>query len=352
MSSQDKFMKAAVVEGPGKVSVRRFAVPEPQLGEVLIRIESCLLCTWEQRLFSGHSTVKGAIIPGHEASGSIVAVHPDTACNFLEGDRVVFQLRDHCGHCHYCYRGYHNQCTGTVNPREMDGIPTVGGLAQYVALDIRRVYPASRELPYEEAAFAEPLACCIHSIHRADIQFGDHVVVVGAGIMGQLHCMLARLRGARVTVVEPEQRRRETALSLGAHRGINPAVEPPGEWMSGRLDGNGADAILFTAPRVELLEQYIQMIDPMGRIVLYSSFHPDGAVTLSANTVHYSEKVLTGSASPTVSDFYRAVRMLGQKLIPVREFVSASYPLEEVEKAFAHATRPDAWRVEVRLHQE
>ena len=69
----------------------------------------------------------------------------------------------------------------------------------------------SGDISLEEAAFTEPQACGIHSVKRSGIEFGDNVVIVGCGIMGQLHSLLCRLKGARVIVVEPRQDRRDLA---------------------------------------------------------------------------------------------------------------------------------------------
>ena len=220
-------MKAAVFEDIKKVNVRELEKPEPLPGEVLIRVEYCLLCTWEQRIFTGQSKMDLPYIAGHEAAGYIEEVPRNTTTTFKKGDKVVFKTLDHCGHCSYCYSGYDNQCIGKTKKRIFGTIPGSGGLAQYVSLPIQRVFPIYGELPLQQAAFAEPLACCIHSVKRSRIAIGDTVAIFGMGIMGQLHSLLARLQGARVIIIEPAKERREFALLHGAHEGFEPLKEDP-----------------------------------------------------------------------------------------------------------------------------
>lgn len=342
-------MKAVVIEEKGKAVVKSVSTPKPAYGEVLIKIENCLLCTWEQRLFAGKSSVDLPIIPGHEAAGKIVAINQDTPTSFKIGDKVAFKTLDHCGHCHFCYQGFDNQCIGKAKKRAYDGIASVGGLGQYITLDVSRVYPLAKNLSLEEAAFAEPLACCIHSVHRAEIKYGSDVVVVGAGIMGQLHAILARLAGARVIVIEPRSDRRELALKLGAHVAIDPTVEDEKNCLNELTGGLGPEVVFITTPSPDIAENYLQMIGKMGQVIFYGSFHPNRAIELDANKVHYSEMVLTGSYSPSTEDFYQATRVLSKKLIDVGPFISKRFTIEEAQKAFQASLSPDNYRVLIAL---
>ncbi|MEW6623041.1 MAG: alcohol dehydrogenase catalytic domain-containing protein [Bacillota bacterium] len=342
-------MKAVVIEGPKKLAVKEVATPEPLPGEVLIKIETCLLCTWEQRIYSGESSMKRPFIAGHEAAGVIAKINPDTPSNFSIGDKVAFKTLDHCGHCYYCYQGFENQCTGKANKRFYDGIPGSGGLAQYISLPVDRVFPIEWDISLGEAAFTEPLACCIHSVKRSGIKFGSVVVVVGAGIMGQLHAVLARLSGAKVIVIEPNAARRNLALSLGAHAAVDPTVDDEKTVLNSLTRGVGPDVVFITTASTSLAEKYLDAAGKMGRVIFYGSFHPNKDIPIDPNKVHYSEIVITGSASPSTEDFFQASRMLAQKLVPVKEFISCTYSLDNIQEAFEASLSLDTYRVMVEL---
>ena len=349
MQTIPKEMKAVVVEEANRSSVRTIGTPVPRTGQVLIRIEECLLCTWEQRIFSGASSISLPFIPGHEAAGVIAAIPEDTVCNFSVGDRVSFKTLDHCGHCKYCFRGFENMCTGNAEKRSYDGLGGSGGLAQYIALDVGRVFPIRGDISLAEAAFTEPLACCIHSIRRTKIGFGSRVAIVGAGIMGQLHALLARLSGAMVIVVEPDEERRELARSLGAHHTLNPLSGDEKEQLRKLTDGEGLDGVFITTANPDIALRYVDMVEPMGEVVFYGSFNPNREIPIDPNHIHYSEKVITGSASPSVNDMYTAASMLAQKTISVEAFLSEEYGIDQAQEAFEAALRPDTYRVVVHM---
>jgi len=349
MQGQEK-MKVVVLEGVGEVSVREVAIPVPAPGEILIKIEYCLLCTWEQRLFSGASRMQFPFIAGHEVSGVVAGIPDSTVTSFSVGDPVTVKTLDSCGHCEACYRGDDNLCTGKAKKRIYDGIPASGGLAQYIALPVARVYPLpNREMDRRLAAFAEPLACCINSVSKADITFGEDVVVVGAGIMGQLHIALAQKRGARILVVEPDAERGALALRMGAAMVINPLIEDAIARIKASTNGHGAHVVFMTTTQTVLAQEYIQALTKKGRIIYYGSFHPDSDITLNPNMVHYSERVITGSYSPTSQGFWIASRLLGYGIIDMLPFLSAEYPLEQAQAAFEHSQDRKSFRILINL---
>ena len=342
-------MKAIVVTAPKKVEVKEVSTPVPVEGEVLVRIDNCMICTWEQRLFTGTSG-QLPYIPGHEFSGIVAAVPETTMTNVVPGQKCVVKIYDSCGCCEYCFRGLDNLCSGKSKERIFDGIPGTGGLARYIAISADRVYALpNEETDLELATFTEPLACCIHSIEQADVGFGEDVVVVGAGVMGQLHAILARLRGSRVIVVEMDKARRELALQMGAHEAVDPSIT---YWKSELLrltGGRGPHVVQYTINNLDLAGEYVDVVAPAGRLVFYGSFHPSGDVPFSPNNVHYTEKVITGSYSPTVKSFWQASHMLSHKLIDVKPYLTETYSMDEAQIAFERAMSPDTFRVLIRL---
>ena len=91
-------MKAIVVTEPRKAEVKELHTPVPAAGEVLVRVEKALICTWEQRIFSG-GDVALPFVPGHEISGTVAAIGEGTFANVKVGDKVVVKTFDSCGQC-------------------------------------------------------------------------------------------------------------------------------------------------------------------------------------------------------------------------------------------------------------
>lgn len=352
--NKPKKMKAAVTVAEKKIDVENFEIPTTRSGEVLIKINSCLICTWEQRIFTGESSVDYPFISGHEASGEVVEIPSGTVTNFDIGDKVVFKTLDHCGHCYFCYQGYDNQCIGNARKRyytkteDNVEVPGSGGLAQYISLPVERVFPIESNISLEKAAFAEPLACCIHSIKRGNIKLGDKIIINGAGIMGQLHAILARMKGGIVTVVEPKKERRDLAKRLGAHNVVDPNSKE-GEKYIKAMEGK-IDLVVNTVPITEVAEKVMNMLNKMGKIIFYASFHPNKDIKIDPNYIHYSEISITGSSGPATTDFLQATRLINNEIIQVEEFISEKYPLTEINKALEVSLEPDAYRILISLN--
>ena len=342
-------MKAVVITAPNKAEVMELTTPKPAEGEILVRIEKCLLCTWEQRIFSG-GDVALPFVPGHELSGRVAEIPEGTLTTLKVGDPVVVKTFDSCGQCEFCYRGDDNQCTGKPKKRYYDGIPGAGGLAQYLAIASNRVYALpDADADLDVAAFSEPLACCLRSMEQAEITFGEDVVIVGGGIMGQLHSLLAQKSGARVILVEPDAARRDMASKMGAHVVLNPIGIDPIQAIKDLTGGRGAHVIFFTVNVLKLAGDYIEALAKKGRMVYYGSFHPSGDVPFNPNKIHYSEKRITGSYSPTAKGFWMASRVLGYQLIDVKPFISERYALAACQTAFERASSPETYRVLIDL---
>jgi 2-desacetyl-2-hydroxyethyl bacteriochlorophyllide A dehydrogenase len=340
-------MKVVAVTDKKKVEILKVQDPVPRHGQVLIKIHTCLLCTWEQRIFAGESSMTLPFIPGHEAAGEIVSIPPGTITNFKPGDHVVFKTLDDCGHCSFCYQGFNNLCGGTPEKRVYSKISSSGGLAEYISLDVSKVFPVSEEISYTEAAFTEPLACCIHSVRRVNPDFGETVVVIGAGLMGLLHLKLSLLRGCRVIMIEPREDRRKIALEAGAHFAIDPINENSENIISELTNGNGVDYIFFTATKSSIAEDAFKLLKKMGTIVYYGSFHPNDPIAIDLNKIHYGEYVITGSYSPSTIDFYTASTLLSNKLIDVKDFLSEEWNVDDSQRAMERSLDPDTFRVAI-----
>ena len=343
-------MKALTVTAPEKVEVREVPLTELAPGFIRIRIEYCLICTWEKRIFTGDSPPL-PFVPGHEASGIVEEIHPDTATSFRVGDSVVFKTLDHCGHCRFCYSGETNLCTGTSRKRQYGGIPGSGGMAQYIDLEPSRIFKVNSDLPLEIAAFAEPLACCYHSIMRAEILPGDFVGISGGGIMGQLHGILAAMRGAKVLLIEPDSVKAALAGKSGIHRTADPFSESMPEVIEEFTGGEKLDAFIVTTPHLSVAEEAFGYVRPSGRIIYYGSFHPKGTIPMDPNAVHYNQQVVTGSYSPSTEDFFRASRLLSENLLDVRPYLNEIYGLAQAESAFRASLKPENYRIAVKMQE-
>ena len=344
-------MNVVAIVDERKAEMREVTRPKPLKGQVLIKIDGCALCTFEQRMFTRVVPVPLPFVGGHEFTGTIVELGEGVKEDaFPLGQRVAARMLHSCGHCYGCRHDEPNVCTSSshVDMSQMD-IMGMGGLAEYINADISQVYFMPNDMPVEKACFAEPLACVLNSIEKGQIEIGDDVVVIGGGIMGQLHVMCAKLRGARVIMSEPDEARREIAAKLGADVCINPLEGDPIEMIKELTGGNGAAVVFNTTAVSAVAQQAIGMVAKLGRVVMYSSQHPDKPIEVSPNWLHNSEAVITGAVSPSVRSFRQSVDALSKGLIDPELLVSGSWDKTEAQKAFEAAIDPATFRCIIRF---
>jgi len=344
-------MKAGIILEPGRAEVREISRPEPGPGEVLVRLEACALCTLEQRAFTGIKKFPMPYLGGHEVAGRIEKTGPGVDPRWTPGLKVAVRTITRCGQCRYCHLGEDTMCERIGNAgRQHPEVEGIGGLAEYFLARPGMLYALDEKVLPEIGALTEPLACVLHSMEQAGVDFGDIVVVLGAGIMGQLHLMLSRLRGASVIMVETDPVRLSDAQKLGAWQTIDPSRENVADRVRELTGGDGADVVIVTPAISALVEQSVQMVAKNGRVVLYGSFHPDTPVCLSPNKIHYSQIHLTGAVNPGSRDFYRAARMISQGSIDLSGFVQGIHSLDQIQEAFEDATGNAKYRVVVRMN--
>jgi len=338
-----KMMRRAVFVGPGQITLETVPVPEPAPDQVLIEVRAVGLCTMEQRFYKGSGPYP--FLGGHEIAGVVRARGSAVMSEAREGDLVTVAQLTRCGECYFCRRGLDHLCVH-ADDRPAEGVAWgPGGLADFILVRGYEVYRLSPEVRPEEGCLTEPLACCIRSMGRADIRFGDTVLVTGAGIMGLLHVKLAKLRGARVIVSEPSATRRSAAKAHGADLTVDPTTESMVDFVRAQTDGRGAEAVFYTAGGPRTVEDCIRATVKGGTVVLYGSTHPDPNVTLNANNVHYDEITVTGTYRQDRESFREAARLISLREVDLRPFVSAIVPLSELDRGFKLASDPGNYRV-------
>lgn len=330
-----------------KTEIMELTTPDLRQGEVLVKVHAVALCTLEQRIFEGEVKMPLPCTGGHEVAGEISAVGPGVnAKKWNIGDRVAVRLLYNCGECYYCRTGHTNMCERAQKKPVREGfLVGPGGLCDYIIADSSALFKISNELSYEEAALTEPLACVVHSIGRANIQLGEDVVVIGGGIMGQYHIMLAKRKGARVILSEVDTKRAELAKELGADIVFNPMEVDPVEYVKSVTEGRGADVVFNTTAIPSVVGQAFAMTGKAGRMIQYSSMHPDAPTPVSPQMLHGHETVLTGSISPNGEDFFVANRLLNAGIIDCKPMIEKTFTFEEAQKAFEEAVTPGTFRV-------
>jgi L-iditol 2-dehydrogenase len=343
-------MKAAVLESLETLTVQE--VPKPEIGddEVLVQVKACAVCGSDIRMFHhGNKRLVPPAIMGHEASGEVVAVG-NKVDKFAVGDRVALGGDVPCGECTFCISGIGNNCQ--INYAM--GYQFPGSFAEYVALNRMVVDhgPVSKvpdHVSFDEAALAEPLACCLNALELCSVQLGDALVVIGAGPIGIMLTEVGRLMGCTKTIVVNRSRPRlEVAKQYGVDATICSSEEDAVARVLEETGGLGADVILTACPSPEAQAQSIHMAKNRARINFFGGLPKDQAIVpIDTNAIHYKELFVLGSHGALPRHHQQAVDLIGSGRIDVKKYISHHFPLDQAPEAFAAAEDRAGMRVVV-----
>jgi len=333
-------MKAALYTAPYKIEVRE-DIPEPDFNEgLLVHVKTTGFCSTDIKIIKGlYPNSKVPYIFGHEFSGEVVK---STLDKFKPGDRISVAPFCGCGYCSYCLTGDEQLCKRRT-------FFSSGTTAQYVTIDphlsMKTGWVMPDDIPWDEGALCEPLACVILSLRSCGFHPGESVLVLGSGVMGQLHVLLAKAWGAsRVMVSEPSEVRRDLAKKFGAEV-IDPTTgEDVGEWAR-RLCGEGPDIIIAAAGTKLIADAAIKAAGLNSRIHLFGGMPSDTIISIPAYDIHYKHVTLLGTSGFRSEDFRTAAVMIKGHAIDVGKLITHHYPVDDAMEAFEMAQQPEALKV-------
>ena len=327
-------MKAAVYHGPRDLRVEEVPVRELKDNEVMIQVKYCGVCGTDMHIFNGDGgsfEVNPPLIPGHEFSG-VVAKVGAAVTTVKEGDRVSGDPNDMCGECYFCKNAMQQFCTNNIGV----GTTVDGGFAEYVIMREKQVYKFADNLSFIEAAFAEPVSCCLHGIDLCNIRPGCTVLVMGGGPIGMIMMQLAKNAGAaRVIMSEPVEEKRQQALLLGATKVINPMEED----VKAALDMycENVDVVIECVGNIHTQADAVEFAGKGATVMYFGLASPEESYPLKPDVVFKKELTITSSFINPYT-FERAVRVLESGMLELESLITNVVPLDNIVDVF---TKPE-----------
>ena len=302
-------MRAAVLEKFGEPLVDT----EVELGdvapdEVLVRIVASGICHSDRTAHIGAQDRPLPLILGHESSGIVESVG-SAVTMFAPGDHVVGAASAYCGTCAYCLRGLTQHCankgltrTGggarlTRDGAEVHAFVGLGGFADHMLVSERALVRLPDEMPLDKGAL---LGCAVLTgvgavRHRANVQSGQTVAVIGCGGVGLNAIQAARLVGAgRIVAVDLNAAKLERAREFGATDIVDAGNDDPVEAVQALVPG-GVDHALEVVGLGRTIEQAFDMVGVRGQVTVVGVARPEARVSLPATAIMAFEKSVQGS---------------------------------------------------------
>ncbi len=343
--------KAVVLDQPmGTFRIEAFDVPDPAPGTVLLWQELAGCCATDAHTYLGQWKADFPVIMGHENVGTVEAIGPGGALDFIGrelrvGDRVIARTTS-CGACY--------ECRGARTPRRCRNqlvrygfsssqtAPLSGGYGEYLYLSSpQTTFMLKVDARPSIAVLHEPLGVAAHAVRKAQPKLGSTVVVQGSGAIGLFTLGLARLAGAtRAIVVGGPSDRLELAQAFGADVVINiDEMRSPEERMRAVVaetpGGLGADVVYGCVGKAAAWSEGIGYLrDGDGRFLEVGLAGDDGEVPFNPATQLVAKNAsFIGALGMADEDSLAAVRVMEGKLLPLEQMVSHQLPLERVADA-------------------
>lgn len=344
-------MKSAFLIGPKTIEVRTVPDPVAPPDGLVLKMEACGVCGSDLRRWQeGPPAGATHLVQGHELAGVVVEAGSQAA-RFKVGNRLAVAPDVHCGECYYCRRGLYNLCTSL----KLLGITAGwdGGFAEKVVLtgEVLRngiIHLMPEGLDFHEGGLAETVSSVLASHHKCQTSLGETVVVMGAGPIGCLHIVIARARGARVIITEPNPIRRKGAEKFAPDAIIDVTQQDVVAEVKRLTGGIGADVVICANPVAATQTQAVEMARRGGRIVLFGGLpKANPLASFNANLIHYGEQVVMGAFSYHPSFHEEALRTIARKVVNAGQFVTHTRPLSKVAEAFQIGASGEALKVMV-----
>jgi len=323
-------MRVAMYYNNNDVRLEQMPTPRIGSGELLVKVMASGICGSD--VMEWYRIRKAPLVLGHEIAGEIVEVGEGVE-RFKPGDRVFVSHHVPCNKCRYCLSGNHTVCQ-TLHTTNFDP----GGFAEYLRVPRINVelgtFILPDELSYEEGSFVEPLACVVRGQRVAGFRVGQSVLIIGSGISGLLHLLLARTCGAgRIIATDISRYRLEKAKQFGADAVIDAREDVPAR-VRELNDGHLAELVIVCAGALSAFKQGLQSVDRGGTVLFFATTEPGVEVPLPANEFWRNSITVLPSYANSPYDAEVALELLRSKRINVRQMITHRLGLADTGRGF------------------
>lgn len=328
---------SAVLYKTGDLRLEDRPIPEPSAGEVQIAVHSVGICGSDVHYWTngaiGDFVVRQPMLLGHESSGTVTKLGSGVT-HLQLGDRVALEPGMPCQSCDLCLSGRYNLCPGM---RFLATPPFDGNLARYHVHAANFCYKLPPNMSFEEGALLEPLSVGVHACRRAGVTLGSRVLVCGAGPIGLVCLLTAKVMGAsKVCVTDIDDHRLSIAKEMGATY-VTKVDTKDSKLMAQKIVeqmGSMVDITIECSGAETSVQSSIYATKPGGMLVLVG-LGPD-QITLPIVNAAVREVDIRGIFR-YANTYPAALAMVASGQINISRLVTHRFPLEKTLDAFEMA---------------
>jgi len=323
-------MKAIKINTLQNIRLEEIPVPEIGQDEALVRMKTCGICGSDT--MDWYVEKKAPFYPGHEPAGVIEKVGSEVS-PFKVGDRVFVHHHAPCFDCKFCRKEQYSLCP-TWKASHIDP----GGLAEFFRVPAVNLRGDTLILPdalsFADGSLIEPTACAVKSFRKAGLKSGDTVLVIGLGVMGQMHILLGRHTGARKIIgADLVPYRLDKALEFGADAVINVASENLIDKVKDLTRGQMADLVIIGPGSIKAMEAGLSCVGKGGTALFFTPSPDDEFLRINPFHLYFNEINIIFSYSCGPNDTREAMELIEQGVITAEKLVTHKYFLDKAKEA-------------------
>lgn len=323
-------MQVAVYYNNRDIRIQDQPIPEIADDEILLQVKASGICGSD--VLEWYRLKKAPLVLGHEVTG-VIAKTGSAVKKFKAGDRVFVAHHVPCNSCRYCLSGNHTVCATLQTTNFYPG-----GFSEYIRVPAinteRGMFSLPENISFEEGTFIEPLGCVLRGQRISDIKEGQTVLILGAGISGLLHLLLARVKKAgRIILTDVNAYRLKMAKELGADFVIN-AKDDVVSVLRRENEGRLADQVIICTGAVSAFGQGLACVERAGTIMCFAATDPGVTLPVPVNEFWRQSIKIMHSYGASPLDEIQALELLATGAISVKELITHRLNLKDAGLGF------------------
>ena len=305
-------MKSAIFTEKGVIGCFEVDMPSKNASEVLVHTLRSSICGSDLHVgYYGWGVDTFPLPPGYPGHESVCEVVDGRGTNYSEGQLVL-------------------------------AVPIISearSFSEYQVIPEKQLLVIDKGISVNEILMAQQLGTVVFAIRNLPKLDGRSVVIIGQGSAGLFHTVMCkRLNAGKIITVDPVKSRCNISKNIGADIVVNSKDEQAKEEVFEVTDGAGSDVVIDAVGSVETLNQAIEISKPNADILLFGLPTTESKVLFDWSTMfkkNLNLKAIHGSQHEIgLPDFKLACALINKKEIDVTDFVTHTFRLEEIQKAF------------------
>jgi L-iditol 2-dehydrogenase len=324
-------MKVARLYSYNDIRIEEHPIPKIGPNEALVKTKACGICTGD--VMKWYIEKKAPLVLGHEPVGEIIEMGEDVSY-FQMGDRVFLHHHAPCFLCNFCRRGDYVHCSTW---KESKIIP--GGISEYILVPEINLENDTLKIPdhisFEAATLIEPTACVVKSLKRSKIKQGDTILVLGLGVMGMLHIMIAKTMGAgKIIGADMVDYRLKKATEIGADNVIDVRGKDLIDEIRDLTEGNMAQTVIVGPGSVEAMSLGLSCVSAGGTVVFFAPASPGDMITIDPNDIYFKDISIVTSYSCGPTDTADALELIEGGVVDTDMLITHRFLIDDVARAY------------------